>query len=157
MPPLSPRSSLPPDLMPPGFGPIQTTEAVAPHRLRHEENINRQVQLCVYLRSIGEDSSEAVFALRSLCIGLEDEIFQKEWKEFKCHAKKVDGQVVWTPTNTDSAEAFAILMGLLSRWGMTFKKRIVSKTPQLPPRGLAPDLQNVIEDLEGTPAQETKP
>lgn len=144
------RSILPDHLLPAGFGPIKTEEAAAPHRLHHEENINRQVQLCVYLRSTEQPWSEAVFGLRSLCIGLEDELFNDAWRDWKCHAKRVDGEIVWTPTNTDTANAFALLMELLSRWGMTFKKRVVSKTPQLPARNLAPFLQVPIEDLEAT-------
>lgn len=141
---------LPPDMLPPGFGPVLHEQQAAPRSLRHEENVNRQVQLCLFLRSTGQPWAEAMLSLRDCCIGLEDQAFLDAWAKWPCHARLVDGVVVYEPTNEDAASGFQLIMGLLSRWGMTFKTRTISKTPALPTHTPNPLLQTPLDDEDPT-------
>ena len=140
------RSILPPDQLPPGFTPIINPSDANPRPLRHEDNINAQIQLCMFRRSLGLPWAEAMLTLRDLCIGLEDQAFLAAWDAWPCHAIKQGDHIIYQPTSEDAAVGFQLILSLLSRYGMTFQRRTTSHTPSLPSRPPPPSHQGLPPD-----------
>lgn len=122
------------------------------HRdISHEQNINQQLDRIAYLRSAGLPWAEAVFQLRDMVVGLEDHEFwtgipPRLYEEHENDSDKLtqlreayveygwdgvsfraietsDGRFVYDPTPSDLSKALRIIMRLLARKGILWKKR----------------------------------
>lgn len=123
-----------------------------PRPITMEEAVGRQIDRISYLRSIGHPWSEAVFMLRDMIVGLEDDEF---WDGIPAHARGKwtkaeggekatiakqwapegwtgvpfrayrlpDGGVVFRPTSENLSSALRIIMRLLARRGIAWRTR----------------------------------
>ncbi len=89
---------LPPELGPSGppdaYGQDSSEERIAPRNITMEEAISRQLDRIAYLRSVGLPWSEALYQIRDMVVGLEDEEF---WdgvpKEKREHLEKLQEEL----------------------------------------------------------------
>lgn len=148
--------------LPSELGPMGTPEGMGtngddsstPFKMRtlsHEDNINRQLDRIAYLRSVGAPWAEAVYQLRDMVVGLEDEEFwdgipqavrtslhddpdvyervaaeyaHDGWKGYPCRAiQGVDGRPIYRPTAENLSTALRIIMKLLARRGILWKRK----------------------------------
>lgn len=97
------------------------------------------------LRSLGSPWTEALLALRSMVVGMEDHEFwhgdpddpnvnvQQGWQNLPMRAKRVkmvDGEWIWRfrPSPEDNAAIMDLIVALLTRKQMTTRKKHVSRT-----------------------------
>ena len=122
-----------------------------PRPITIEDNVLNQIDRIGYLRSIGEDWKEPVFHLRDIIVGLEDEEFfdgipmnfrkkeltleernyyvQRGWDSIKVRSKEgPDGEYL-DPTPGELSRMLRILMALLARRNMTWKRRMIDTIP----------------------------
>lgn len=134
-------------LQPTSFGVKETVET-NPRKITIEEAIARQLDRIAYQRSVGEDWSESVFALRDMIHGQEDAEFWTGLSEEdrtrlatmtpyeadlfrkKRAVHGWDGMPMnrtpageWVPTTEQLSWALRIILKLLSRRGMTWRTR----------------------------------
>ena len=157
-------SDLPPELAgaggPDNFGQASSEQRFAPRNITMEDAIARQIDRIAFLRSSGQDWSEAVYQLRDMVVGLEDDEF---WdgipKDVRKELKKMDerkreeavkqwavegwngypvrafrgpsGVPVYMPTSENLSCAYRIVMRLLSRQGIAWRTRRISKLEKL--------------------------
>lgn len=128
-----------------------------PRPITIEDAVMNQIDRIGYLRSIGEEWKEPVFHLRDTLVGLEDEEFwdgipmnlrgKKEqiseedleeykdrgWQTIKVQNRiiKKDGRSIeyLDPLPEELSKMLRILMALLARRGMTWRKRNVDEIP----------------------------
>ncbi len=156
---------LPPELGPAGgppeaFGQASSESRFAPRNITMEDAIARQLDRIAFLRSMGNDWSEAVYQLRDMVVGLEDDEFwdglpkevrstlkklpkieqakvQKQWAVEGWNGYPVrafrgpGGQAVYMPTSENLSCALRIIMRLLSRQGIAWRTRRISKLEKL--------------------------
>lgn len=126
-----------------------------------EDAIARQIDRIAFLRSTGQPWDEAVYQLRDMVVGLEDEEFwdgipedvrkslKKETDEWKrqeitkaCAVegwngypvrafRSPSGQPIYMPTPENLSCAYRIVMRLLSRKGIAWRTRRISKLERL--------------------------
>lgn len=103
----------------------------------------------MHLRSTGQDYTDAVLALRTAVVGIEDEQFIEEWNNRPVAAVQTKaGRTIYHPQPEDNIEAHHILMALLARRGITFRSRNVSTT------GRIPDFNKVADGAGATPTKD---
>jgi len=129
-----------------------------PRTIGTEEAISRQIDRIAYLRSMGHPWSEAVYQLRDMAVGLEDEQFwdgvppnarakimelddpevQKEafaefaelgWSTHSVRAFNGPRGPIFRPSAVDLSKELRIILGLLERKGMRWKTRRSSTMP----------------------------
>lgn len=119
-----------------------------------EENLNRQIDRIAFLRSAGYEWGEAVYQLRDMVVGLEDDEFydgipdrvrsdleereadEEEWEAvrerfaehgWESHSVDAvegpDGRPVFMPSHADLSKALRIVMRLLARRGIVWKRK----------------------------------
>lgn len=139
-------------------GEAQAGVQPSPRSISIEDNVLHQIDRIGYLRSIGEAWDEPVFHLRDICVGLEDEEFwdgiPKQVRERKNPPitdveKKAYNDRGWEtmevrmrvmkigkhemrfldPTASELSLMLRILMALLARRGMTWKRRTIDEIP----------------------------
>lgn len=153
-------AELPPELGPAGgpeqFGQASSEQKFSPRNITMEDAIARQLDRIAFLRSTGQEWAEAVYQLRDMVVGLEDEEFwdgipphvrgelkkmsrkvrSKEeekwavegWNGYPVRAFRGPGGVpVYMPTSENLSCALRIVMRLLSRQGIAWRTRRVSK------------------------------
>lgn len=127
--------------------------------LAYEEALNRQLDRIAFLRSTGQDWSEALYQLRDMLVGQEDEQFFdgvpegereriKQLPEAKHRKRALEEysemgwdthSVPWIqgprgpifrPTNQDLSHELRLIMGLLSRKKMLQRTRHTSRPPE---------------------------
>lgn len=137
---------------------------LSPRSISMEDIIKNQVDRIGYLRSAGEPWDEAVQNLRDLVIGLEDDQFddgipdhvrknlstltpaeqraERErwaphgWNGVPIRAyRRPDGTIRWAPTAQDLSNQYRIIMALLDRRGISWRRKRVSylAAPNTPP------------------------
>ena len=154
---------LPPDLGPPGgpenFGQESSDQKFAPRNITMEDAIARQLDRIAFLRSTGQDWSEAVYQLRDMVVGLEDQEFWdgippdvrrklksmseaerrrvtrtwevEGWSGYPVRAiRGPNGEPVFMPTSENLSCALRIVMRLLARQGIAWRTRRVSHLVQ---------------------------
>lgn len=108
-------------------------------RIDYAYVIQRAVDRVIYLRSTKQDYGEAVEALADACIPLHDKTFTKEWEERPVAGRLVMGHWVLSPTPSDNANSFRIVMRLLGRAKILLETRTTSwvggKPPENGPEG----------------------
>lgn len=152
-------ADLPPELGPAGgpeaYGQASSDQKFAPRNITMEDAIARQLDRIAFLRSTGQEWAEAVYQLRDMVVGLEDEEFwdgipkserhrvkklpekerEKEekkwsvegWNGYPVRAFKGPGGVpVYMPTSENLSCALRIVMRLLARQGIAWRTRRVS-------------------------------
>lgn len=141
---------------PEDFGQESSVKEFMPRTLSMEENINRQLDRISYLRSMGHPWGEAVYQLRDMIVGLEDDEFfdgipegvredmkkmtkkQREkvldkykeqgWDGYPIRAYKASsGRIVYKPTSENLSAALRIVMRLLARQNIVWRSKRVSK------------------------------
>ena len=153
-------AELPPELGPmPGpdaFGQASSDQRFAPRTITMEDAIARQLDRIAFLRSTGQEWSEAVYQLRDMVVGLEDDEFwdgipedlrrgldkkprrQQEairkdcavngWDGYPVRAYRTGGGgVIFMPTSDQLSLALRIVMRLLARRGLAWRMRRTSK------------------------------
>lgn len=118
-----------------------------------EDAIRHQVDNIAYLRSFGLPWAEAVYQLRDMVVGLEDEEFwdgipqplrddttdelrekyaRYGWDGVPCRAfEGPGGEPMYRPTPEDLSEQLRIIMRLLYRRGITWKRLRTSRLGSL--------------------------
>lgn len=172
-------ATLPPDLGPTGgdaFGQESSEQRFTPRSITMEEAITRQLDRIAFLRSTGQEWAEAVYQLRDMVVGLEDEEFwdgipkherarvkllpERErvkeerrfavegWNGYPVRAfRGPSGEPVYVPTSENLSCALRIIMRLLARQGMAWRTRRVSKLEPWGKNGKE-DLVTVLPDPE---------
>lgn len=154
--------NLPPNLFP--APPAGTEDHFNPRPISLEEAFGRQNDRLGYLRSMGLPWAEAVFQLRDLLVGLEDEEFwdgipdsrrkamqkmteaeaEKErqlwavegWNGYPCRAVPgPQGRPIFKPTPENLSHAYQIVMRLAARRSLTWRTKRVSSL-QIPGQDL---------------------
>lgn len=153
-------ADLPPELGPAGgpeqFGQASSEQKFAPRNITMEDAIARQLDRIAFLRSTGQEWAEAVYQLRDMVVGLEDDEFwdgipdaerkdiqklpylKREkvkqeyavegWNGYPVRAFRGPGGVpVYMPTSENLSCALRIVMRLLSRKGIAWRTRRISK------------------------------
>lgn len=143
---------IPKDLAPGGLG--AGTDQFNPRPISLEEAFGRQNDRIGYLRSMGLPWAEAVFQLRDLLVGIEDDEFWdgvpasirktfptipkakamalqekwsvEGWNGYPCRAYPGPHGPIYRPTAEQLSHAYQIVMRLASRKGLTWKKRRIS-------------------------------
>lgn len=115
--------------MPDAFGvEVINGEPVA-KPVRIEETVIRQIDRINYLRSTGQPWGEALEVLRDMVVGLEDDEFDDQWERRSIRAVKgPDGLPLFLPTVQDMRRSLTIIMALLTRRRITWRRQIISKT-----------------------------
>jgi hypothetical protein len=150
---------LPRDLLPDG----SPEDQFAPRPISLEEAFSRQNDRIGYLRSTGLPWAEAVYQLRDLLVGIEDDEFwdgipatersrlpklteeeaerarqrwaEEGWLGYPCRAiRGPSGQPVFRPTADNLSHAYRIIMRLAARRGLSWRTKRISKLPG-PPDG----------------------
>lgn len=145
----------PVELVPDGEGGNQ----FSPRPISLEEAFGRQNDRIAYLRSVGQPWAEAVFELRDLIVGIEDEEFwdgipaevraglpkqpkpkqeaEREkwapggWAAFPCRAiPGPGGRPIYLPTSEELSHARRIVLRLAARRGLTWKTKRISSLPK---------------------------
>lgn len=144
------------------------TDQFNPRPISLEEAFGRQNDRIGYLRSMGLPWAEAVFQLRDLLVGIEDDEFwdgipqpiraslpkltkkkQEEtrqkwsvegWNGYPCRAYPSPHGPIYRPTAEQLSHAYQIVMRLANRKGLTWKKRRIS--------GLNPGSGDPAEGME---------
>lgn len=143
-----------PESLQPDSGPEEregSGKVLKARSISHEENINRQLDRIAYLRSAGLPWAEAVFQLRDMVVGLEDEEFwtgipedardrlpqaeeereqvveelgRNGWESMPMRAIEApDGRTVYRPTKAQLSRALRIIMRLLARKGILWRTK----------------------------------
>lgn len=133
-----------------------TTIQPNPRSITIEDNVLHQIDRIGYLRSIGQDWKEPVFHLRDILVGLEDEEFwngipmnlqskkdklkeedlkeykERSWTDVPCTMRSIKDdqgnvQEYLDPSAIELSKMLQILMALLARRGMTWRRRNVDE------------------------------
>ncbi len=172
---------LPPELGPaPGpdtFGQASSEQKFAPRNITMEDAIARQLDRIAFLRSTGQEWSEAVYQLRDMVVGLEDQEFwdgipreerprikKLKDKEREAEEKKFSvegwngypvrafrgpgGQPIFMPTSENLSCALRIVMRLLARQGIAWRTRRVSKL-EVWGKDKVEHLETIVADDDG--------
>jgi hypothetical protein len=123
-----------------------------PRHLNIEGLIMNQIDRIGYLRSIGEEWDEPMFHLRDLIVGLEDSEFwdgipaqvrgkltdaqkeeyaQRGWDGLKIqiHTDPKTGSEILCPTPAELSLMFRLVMGLMARRGMSWRRQSIDVIP----------------------------
>lgn len=176
-------ADLPPELGPAGgpdaFGQASSESRFAPRNITMEDAIARQLDRIAFLRSTGQEWAEAVYQLRDMVVGLEDDEFwdgipnserskikklpeKEREKEFKRWAvegwngypvrafRGPGGQPIYVPTSENLSCALRIVMRLLARQGIAWRTRRISKLEPWGKEKEPEDIdQTVVADEDG--------
>jgi hypothetical protein len=148
-------------IRPDGLQDSLTEERFTPRLIPTEEQLSRQEERIAYLRSSGQPWAEAVFQLRDMLVGFEDDEFwdglpgpvrkglsdqtdddkaetltewaSEGWLNFPCRAiRGRGGEPVYRPTPEDLSHAYRILRRLMDRSGFIRKTRRTSRLTARP-------------------------
>lgn len=112
--------------------------------VRMEDEILRQIDRALFLRSMGRPWGRAVAGLRSACVGLETPAFATAWEKrpvtftAQCYCPDPEAcghEIVETPTEADLDIALNLLMQLLVDREITFKRNRTWRTTPVSYRG----------------------
>lgn len=130
----------------------------SPRPISMEDAFSRQNDRIGYLRSLGQPWAEAVYQLRDLLVGMEDDEFWdgipkderaklakapphvadqirdryavEGWLGYPCRAVRgPGGQPIYLPTADNLSHAYRIIMRLAARRGLSWRTKNVSKLP----------------------------
>lgn len=175
-------SELPPELGPASgpemYGQESSEQKFAPRNITMEDAIARQLDRIAFLRSTEQPWAEAVYQLRDMVVGLEDDEFwdgipphvrksltamteiarQVETKKWSVEGwngypvrafKGPGGQPIFVPTNENLSCALRIVMRLLARQGIAWRTRRVSKLAQWGKEPAEAEPEMVVADEDG--------
>lgn len=101
--------------------------SIKARRLDYASMLQRQVDRILFLRTTGQDWSEALEALADAMLPLADKQFTQEWEDRRvAGVRRPDGSWRLCPTKADQRTAFRLLMGLLGRREVLVEERRTS-------------------------------